>query len=71
MPTPAQVPVAMMSPGSSVMTRDRVSMSVGMSKMSWETSASWRTSPFTRVTRCIVPGSFTSSAVSRHGPIGQ
>ena len=44
MPTPAGVPVAMMSPGSSVMPREQVSISVGMSKIRSVVRASWRSS---------------------------
>jgi len=56
---------------SAVFSREIVSISVGMSKISWLTCASWRGSPLTFVVRCILPTSFTSSAVRRHGPIGQ
>ena len=75
MPTPAGVPVAMMSPGSSVMPREQVSTSVGMSKIMSRVlpvlaqlgaAALGVTQPRTRVSR---PSS--SSAVAIHGPIGQ
>jgi hypothetical protein len=75
MPTPAGVPVAMMSPGSSVRPREQVSISVGMSKIMSRVIASCRSSvsppdgvtqPRTRVSRAS-----SSSAVTIHGPIGQ
>jgi len=46
MPTPAGVPVAITSPGYSVMPREMVSISVGMSKIRSVVRASWRSSPF-------------------------
>jgi hypothetical protein len=70
MPTPAGVPVAITSPGYRVMPREQVSISVGMSKISCEVRACWRTSPLTRQTSSrSVPS--TSSALTSHGPIGQ
>ena len=44
MPTPAQVPVAITSPGCSVMPREQVSISVGMSKIMSFVLQSWRSS---------------------------
>jgi hypothetical protein len=70
MPTPAGVPVEMTSPGISVMPREQVSMSVGMSKIRSTVRPSWRSSPLTQQrTRVSVPSS--SSAVTIHGPMGQ
>ena len=75
MPTPAGVPVAMMSPGSSVMPREIVSISVGMSKIMSRVRASCRNSgsPPAGVTqpRIRVSRASSSSAVTIHGPIGQ
>jgi hypothetical protein len=48
MPTPAGVPVAMTSPGCSVMPREQVSISVGMSKIMSFVRPSWRSSPLTQ-----------------------
>ena len=70
MPTPEGVPVAMMSPGSRVIPREQVSISVGMSKIRSVVFASWRSSPLTQHrTRVSSPSS--SSAVTTHGPMGQ
>ena len=71
MPTPAGVPVAIRSPGWSVMPALMVSISVGTSKIRSDTGASCRFSPLTWVVRRSAPGSGTSSAVRMAGPIGQ
>ena len=75
MPTPAGVPVAMMSPGYSVMPREQVSISVAMSKIRSRVRPSCRSSglPPRGVTqqRTRVSRASNSSAVTMHGPIGQ
>jgi hypothetical protein len=64
------VPVAITSPGYSVMPREQVSISVGMSKIMSFVRPSWRSAPLTQPrTRVARPSS--SSAVTIHGPIGQ
>ena len=64
MPTPAGVPVAMMSPGSSVMPAEMVAISSGMSKIRSLTGADWRRSPLTQLSTCSAVTSGTSSAVT-------
>ena len=71
MPTPAGVPVAIISPGISVMVDDIVSIKVGISKIRSETTACCLTSPLTFVTNFIALTSAISSLVTSHGPIGQ
>ena len=71
MPTPTGVPVAITSPGSSVMTALIASIRVGMSKIRSATAAFWRCSPLTQVVSTSFVGSGTSSAVRIAGPIGQ
>src|SRR5690606_30759724 len=56
-PTPAGVPVAITSPGSSVITRVMYSMSTGMENAISSARPRWRTSPFTRQTISSVAGS--------------
>ena len=70
MPTPDGVPVAMTSPGYSVMPREQVSISVSMPKIMSGVRASWRSSPLTQP-RTRVSRASSSSAVTIHGPIGQ
>ena len=70
MPTPAGVPVEMMSPGSRVNTVDRYSTCSQHEKIMSSVDASWRRSPLTQVRRRRRWGSPTSSAVTIHGPIG-
>ena len=69
-PTPAGVPVEMMSPGSSVNTVDRYSTCSQHEKIMSSVDASWRRSPLTQVRRRRRWGSPTSSPVTIHGPVG-
>ena len=70
MPTPAGVPVAMMSPGMSVRPAEIVSIKVGTSKMRARVLASCRSSPFTQQ-RTRVSAKSISSRLTSQGPIGQ
>ena len=70
MPTPTGVPVAIRSPGYSVMPADSISISVGMSKIKSLVLASWRSSPLTQQCTSVSWPSI-SSALTSHGPIGQ
>jgi len=63
-PTPAGVPVAMMSPGRSVIPADNVAISSGMSKIRSLTGADCRGSPLTWLSACSAVTSATSSAVT-------
>ena len=71
MPTPAGVPVAMTSPGSSSTEDEMVSISVGMEKIRSATGAACRSSPLTVVLTHRAVTSSTSSRVTSAGPIGQ
>src|SRR4051812_5999670 len=70
MPTPAGVPVAMMSPGRRVVPAEIVAIRVGMSKMRSRVLALWRSSPLTQHFTSRFSGS-SASAVVIHGPMGQ
>ena len=70
MPTPAGVPVAMMSPGSSVNAVESVSICAAQSKIISLVDASWSSSSFTQVRMRRSCGSAISSAVTTQGPIG-
>src|SRR6202008_3706759 len=69
--TPDGVPVAMMSPGSSVMNSERYSMVLAVEKIMSDVLESCMVSPLTRVVmrRPAAPGG-SSSAVTIHGPSG-
>src|ERR1044071_1072759 len=70
-PTPEGVPVLMMSPGSSVIPADRLSMIVGMSKIMSRVLPSCITSPLTRQTSRTCCGSGRALLCTIHGPSGQ
>ena len=70
MPTPTGVPVAMMSPGYSVMPADRVAIRLGMLKIRPVVRTFWRSSPLTH-RRIWVSSPLHSSALTAHGPMGQ
>ena len=67
-PTPAGVPVEMMSPGSSVMCAVTNAIKVGTSKMRSLVRESCLTAPLTRV---VMRRSRGSSPATMRGPIGQ
>src|SRR5262245_61188877 len=69
--TPEGVPVAMMSPGSSVMNSDRYSIVLAVEKIMSDVLESCRVSPLTRVLirRPEAPGG-SSSEVTTQGPSG-
>ena len=67
---PAGVPVATMSPGSSVNAVERCSTSAKQSKISSFVFDSCRSSPFTQVRKARPCGSPSSSGVTIQGPIG-
>ena len=68
--TPDGVPVAMMSPGSSVIPLEMYAMSSGTPVIICAQLASWRTSPFTRVRSRISATGGAAAASSRTGPSG-
>ena len=68
-PTPAGVPVAMMSPASKVEPLESSVIRRGTEKMNSPVLPSWRISPFTLVTISNVAGAASRS--SMHGPTGQ
>src|SRR5581483_268726 len=70
-PTPEGVPVLMISPGSSVMPADRLSMIVGMSKIMSRVLPSCITSPLTRQMSRTCCGSGSALLCTIHGPSGQ
>src|SRR6266446_1471784 len=69
-PTPAGVPVAMISPGASVRPLEMVSIRVGTSKISAFVLEFWRRSPLTQQ-RTDVSDRSISSALTSQGPMGQ
>ena len=70
-PTPAGVPVAMMSPGSSVTNRERNDTIAATGKIISAVVASCLTSPLTVSWIASACGSATASAERTHGPTGQ
>ena len=68
--TPAGVPVAITSPGSSVITCEIHATSSATGRIIAVVRSHWRSSPFTRqvISRSGAPG--ISSRVTTHGPIG-
>src|SRR3984957_821689 len=69
-PTPAGVPVAITSPGCSVIPADNVSMILGMSKINKRVFELCRSSPLTEQLMGVSPMSM-SSRVTAKGPMGQ
>jgi hypothetical protein len=69
-PTPAGVPVLTMSPGSSVITRDKKLSNFGKLKIHSAVDPSCLSSPFKKVRRRTRDGSDNSSAVTTQGPMG-
>src|SRR5688572_21388804 len=69
MPTPTGVPVAMTSPGCSVMPCEMHSISAGTSKIRSRVCASWRFSPFTNVRTFTWPSHSSRDTIT--GPMGQ
>src|SRR5437762_9780895 len=70
-PTPLGVPVAIISPGSNVMPLERIAIIVRIGKIIMLVFPSCLLIPLTRNLTTSCCGSFTSSAVTIHGPIGQ
>src|SRR3569623_961246 len=69
-PTPAGVPVAMMSPGSSIMPRDSTAMVSAIEKIWCRVFDDCSNTPLTQQRRSSRCGSAISPAVTIHGPIG-
>ncbi len=69
-PTPDGVPVAIMSPASSVIPFDSVSIKSAIGKIMSPVDPDWRSSPFTRVSTFRFCGSLTADLCTMTGPIG-
>lgn len=69
-PTPAGVPVAMMSPGSSVIVRDSQAIASATGNICSAVVPSWTTAPFRRVRTPSAWMSSISSSVTSAGPHG-